>query len=111
MTYKNIQLSLWTKKWDEFNDRAYWSHCLTGENTLDAPTITSVQKSGWTHPELRSLQGKQSCGPNNNPTHIYEKIDCRNEWREGRLEKEALEAAKKVLERRRRNLLLLNNTS
>ena len=64
---------------------------------MDEPTLTMVQSRGWTHPELRARRVRrlEASGPHTSET---------SSWREGRLEKEAFEAAKRVLERRRGNL-------
>ena len=55
-----------------------------------------VRGKGWTHPELRAFKQRSKAFRTN--------LSLNDTTREGRLEKEAFGAAKKVLERRRRHL-------
>ena len=74
---------------------------------MDEPTADSILSRGWTFAEMnaRRLQMISAASQNNNASRLTNQETGRNDpMRHGRLEREAFEAAKNVLQRRRENL-------
>eukprot|EP00814_Leptocylindrus_danicus_P006489 CAMPEP_0116031780 /NCGR_PEP_ID=MMETSP0321-20121206/17760_1 /TAXON_ID=163516 /ORGANISM="Leptocylindrus danicus var. danicus, Strain B650" /LENGTH=791 /DNA_ID=CAMNT_0003507055 /DNA_START=267 /DNA_END=2639 /DNA_ORIENTATION=- len=47
LAYAHDEVAKWCKRWDEFNDRYYWTHIMTGEETWEQPMLVHYLPNGW----------------------------------------------------------------
>ena len=87
-----MQLGQWERKWDNFRDIPFWQHHLTSEITWDEPTTEDIlNNSQWSFPPKKM-------------DTVYDLESVSKKAHSSR-EKETLEAATRILKRRRDALL------
>jgi hypothetical protein len=90
------KLTLWERKFDEFNDVFYWEHRISGKISDTCPSLKDLIDGNCTYPELcLRLSGNISS------TKVK---TCDVSHREEKLEAEALSAAMNILRRRKASL-------
>lgn len=89
-------MTLWERKFDEFNDVFYWEHRISGKTSDTCPSLQDLIDGNGTYPEL-SLRLSGNISSTNIETYDVS-------HREEKLEAEALSAAMNILRRRKASL-------
>lgn len=99
-----LELDLWNKCWDDFDDIPYWINSQTGETQIFEPKIEDILPSIKLH--SKRTVGESSIAQISTKKAQFEG-EVRHSGKSSGSEIEALSAASRVLERRR--ILLQNN--